>query len=315
MAELHECVTRPSKSRCGMILSKRPFVLASLGLAGCLAVLLGNFVLGQSLLRQDKDQQVRLAQASAVSGQDKNVWPSGTDAQAAVGQSAPLDTPTGMDQAIALLTEARLHFQEVRDYECRLIKQERVNGELMAASVITMKVRNNPLSIYLHCESPDTDKGMEICYAEGRNEGKMRVHPAGARGILGFWSIDPHDPRALEKNRHCITEAGLGNLLESTARYWQMERRLNKTLVRITDDELGGHPCTRIETIHPDRDAASFYGYRCVLWLDKESHLPIGAETYDWPHDGSPDGGDLLEWYRYLNLRCNIGLGDEAFSH
>ncbi len=135
----------------------------------------------------------------------------------------------------------------------------------------------------------------------------MRVHVTGVLGILGFLSVDPHDPRAFEKNRHCITEAGLGNLLESTARYWDMERRLNKTVVHITDDKLGGRACTRIETIHPDRDGGAFYGYRCVLWLDKATHLPAGAETYDWPRRGGSEGGDLLEWY--------IGLDDEMFAH
>jgi hypothetical protein len=92
-----------------------------------------------------------------------------------------------------------------------------------------------------------------------------------------------------------------------------MERRLNQTVVRITDDELNGRSCVRIETIHPNRNAASFYGHRCVLWLDKETHLPAGAETYDWPRPGGPDGGELLESYRYLNMQYNIGLGDAAF--
>jgi hypothetical protein len=116
-----------------------------------------------------------------------------------------------------------------------------------------------------------------------------------------------------EKSRHCITEAGLGTLLESTARYWAMERCLNKTLVRITEDTIAGRACVRIETVHPDRGAGPFYGYRCVLWLDKTTHLPAGAETYDWPRPGGAADGDLLESYRYLDLRNNIGLDDKAF--
>jgi hypothetical protein len=219
-----------------------------------------------------------------------------------------------MEQAIALLTEARHAFQNVRDYECRLSKRERVNGELLPESIMTMRVRNEPLAIYLRCEAPEADKGLEVCYAEGRNQGKMRVHGVGWRGIVGFVSLDPRDPRALEKSRHCITEAGLGHLLESTARYWDKERRLNKTLLSITDDELDGRSCTRIETVHPKRDPDCYYGYRCLLWLDKATHLPLGAETYDWPSSGCPEG-DLLESYRYSNLRCNLALGDEDFSH
>jgi hypothetical protein len=219
-----------------------------------------------------------------------------------------------MDRAIALLTEARLAFQNVRDYECRSVNRERVNGTLLPESVMAMKVRSRPFSVYLRYESPGADEGMELCYVEGRNQGGMRVHPAGVKGVLGFWSVDPRDPRALEKSRHFITEAGIGNLLESTARYWEREHRWNKTLVHITEEGLGGRACTRIETIHPDRDAGSFYGYRCELWLDKATHLPVGAETYDWPRPGGPEGGDLLESYRFLNLRCNVGLGDDVFN-
>jgi hypothetical protein len=220
-----------------------------------------------------------------------------------------------MDQAIHLITEACKRFEKVQDYECRLIKQERVHGALLPEGTAIMKVRNKPYSIYLRCESPDSDRGLQVCYVANQNQGKMRVHPNGLFGIFGFVSLSPRDPRALEKNRHCITEAGLANLLESTARHWAMERRLNKTRVEIADDVINGRACTRIVTIHPDRNAGSFYGYRCVLWLDKETFLPVGAETYDWPRPGSSAGGELLERYRFLDIRCNIGLDENIFAH
>jgi Protein of unknown function (DUF1571) len=220
-----------------------------------------------------------------------------------------------INQAIDLITKARQRFQDVQDYECTLIRQERVNGTLLPEGAAIMKVRNKPFSIYLCCERPDSDRGLQVCYVANQNHGKMRVHPNGLFGIFGFVSVNPRDPKALEKNRHCITEAGLGNLLESTARSWATERRLKKTQVEIADDVIHGRPCTRIVTVHPDRNAGSFYGYRCVLWIDKETLLPLGAETYDWPRPGSPTEGDLLEKYRFLNIRCNIGLKDNVFAH
>ena len=220
-----------------------------------------------------------------------------------------------MDKAIELITKARQRFQSVRDYECKLIKQERVNYTLLPEGTAIMKVRNNPYSIYLRIESPDADRGLEVCYVANKNRGKMRVHPNGLFGIFGFVSLDTRDPRALEKNRHCITEAGLGNLLDSTAKFWAMERRLNKTQVEIADDVINGRACTRIVTVHPDRNAGFFYGYRCVLWLDKETSLPVGAETYDWPRRGGSAAGDLVERYRFVDIRCNIGLNDNVFDH
>ena len=148
----------------------------------------------------------------------------------AYGQSATGENPATMDQAIALLDQTRRAFQKVEDYECRLIKQERVKGELLPESMVMMRVRNKPFSIYLRCDSPTAEKGLEVCYVEGRNHGMMRAHPAGMIGVLGFWSVDIHDPRAFEKNRHSISEAGLGNLVESTARYWDMERPVKQDL-------------------------------------------------------------------------------------
>lgn len=50
----------------------------------------------------------------------------------------------------------------------------------------------------------------------------------------------------------CITESGLGNLLDSTPRYREKERRPNKSLVSITDDSVGTRDGKRIETVHPE---------------------------------------------------------------
>lgn len=239
----------------------------------------------------------------------------GTLSEKARGQAASPAGSIGMEQAVALLDEARRHFQAVRDYECTLIKQERVHGELLPESVLVMQVRNRPFSVYLRCLAPCSGRGQEVCYVAGRNQGMMRVHPVGLLGIVGFVSVDPRDPRAFKENRHPITEAGMGNLLEATARYWEMERRSNKTQVRITEDQFNGRLCIRIVTVHPDRNSGSFYAYRCVLCLDKLTHLPIHAEAYDWPHPGGTPAGDLLERYSYLDIRCNVGLEDAAFNH
>ena len=235
--------------------------------------------------------------------------------QSTCGQTASPTGTSDLERACTLLNEARRRFHDVQDYECTVVKRERVNGALLPESLMFMKIRERPFSVYLFGLAPDSEKGQEVCYVTGRNKGMMRVHPAGLLGIIGFVSVDPYDPRAFKENRHPITEAGIGNLLEATARYWEMERRGNQTLARITDDSFQGRPCTRIETIHPDRNAGRFYAYRCVLCLDNVTHLPVHAAAYDWPRPGGPSGGDLLEWYGYLDIRCNVGLGDAAFNH
>ncbi len=231
------------------------------------------------------------------------------------GEPAPVVNPSPMDQPIALLASTRAAIQRVADYECKLIKRERVGGRLLPEQSITVKARARPFSIYLRFDSPQSVRGQQICYVAGKNQGMMRVHPVGLRGIVGFVSIDPRDPRAFEDNRHAITEAGLWHLVDSTARYWEMERSVNKTQVRVADAEFNGRPCTWIETTHPDRTAARYYAYRCVICLDKQTFLPVRMEAYDWPRPGGTPGGDQLECYSYLNFRTNEGLTDRDFSY
>jgi hypothetical protein len=242
---------------------------------------------------------------------------SGLSAVTIVLARAPADPSTAspMDQPIALLEETRAVLNRVADYECTLIKHERVRGKLLAEQALTMRARRQPFSVYLHFQSPESVRGQQVCFVEGRNKGLMRVHPAGWRGIVGFVSLDVRDSRASEDNRHPITEATLWTLVESTARYWQMERQVNKTRVRIEDRVFQGRPCSWIETLHPERNAAAYYAYRCVICIDKETKLPVRMEAYDWPRANAPAGGDLLECYSYLNIRCNQGLTDRSFDY
>jgi hypothetical protein len=107
--------------------------------------------------------------------------------------------------------------------------------------------------------------------------------------------------------------AGLGNLIEQHARHWQKEREINKTQVRIGEYEYNKRRCIRIETIHTVRDPA-FYSYRGVLYLDKETRLPVRSESYDWPRQGGTAGGDLLEVFSYIDMRFNVGLDDRVFN-
>jgi len=219
-----------------------------------------------------------------------------------------------MDAALRLIDEAARYFQNVRDYSCVLIKREQVQGRLQPENVIAMRVRNQPFSVYLRWLGPKSSVGQEACYVAGRNNGQMRVHSPGILGAVGFVSIDPRDPRAMQASRHPITEAGIGNLIETTRKGWAWERQLNRTQVRIAEYEFNKRRCTRVELIHPER-INGFYSYRTVTYFDNEWHLPIRFEAYDWPVNGGTPGGELQEVYSYVDLRFNIPLGDEHFRY
>jgi hypothetical protein len=233
-----------------------------------------------------------------------------------VKPQAPPGRPAGehpLDYPLRLIGEARQSLQQVRDYTCTMIKQERVNGQLQPENVITLRVRQQPFAVNMFWHSPKQFANQEVCYVPGRNPGKMRVHSSGLLGAVGFVTVDVNDPRAMQHSRHNITEAGIGNLIEQYAGYWQKERQLNKTQVRLGEFEYNKRRCIRIEIIHTERDP-SFYCYRGFLYLDKETKLPVRSEAYDWPRRGGPPEGDLLEVFSYVDMRFNTGLDDRVFN-
>lgn len=241
--------------------------------------------------------------------------PPGAPSAPATTTGAPTQAVSPMDAPVRLIHEAQQAYQHVQDYTCLLIKQERINGRMPPLNVMEMKVRTQPFSVYLRWIQPRTEAGQEVCYVAGRNDGKMRVHAKGLLGTVGFISLDPNDPRARQSSRRSITEAGIGNMIERFARAWEEERRTNMTTqVNVAEYEYNHRRCTRVETIHPTNPDGHFLYYRDVIFFDKETHLPIRLEFYDWPRQAG-DSGQLVEVYSFANMRLNVGLGDDVFNH
>jgi hypothetical protein len=232
-----------------------------------------------------------------------------------IASAAPAPArPSPMDEPLRLIALARKAYAEVNDYSCTLIKRERLEGRSEPTeSVIQMAVRTQPFSIHLVWQEPHDLVGQEACYVEGKYNGRMRVRAAGVLGAIGFVTLDPNDARARKNSRHAITEAGLGNLIERYGNHWEQERNLDQTTVRVGNYEYNKRRCVRVETVHPTANDGHYAFYRNVVYFDKETHLPVRVECYDWPRfDG--DKGEAVEVYSYANLRTNVGLSDAHFN-
>jgi len=220
-----------------------------------------------------------------------------------------------LDLPIQLIAEAEQAYQGIRDYSCLFVKREQIRGQLQADNLIEMKVRTQPFSVYMRWLGPQPLAGQEACYVAGRNNGMLRAHSTGLTGMMGFMSLDVHDPRVMQNNRHSIAEAGIGHVIDRLGQRWPAERQLGQTSVRVADYSYNQRACTRVETMHPSSGNGQFYSYRTVVYFDKENHLPIRIETYDWPRGGNRAEGELLESYSFANLRLNVGLPESAFAY
>lgn len=220
-------------------------------------------------------------------------------AQAA--QSHPLDEP------LRLLGQAQQVFAGVKDYSCTMIKQERIAGTLSPQHVVSVAIRQEPFSVYLKWLQPKACVGQEACYVAGKNDGKMRAKSHGILGTVGFVSVDPDDPRAKKTSNHTITESGIANLLKRFHERWQSELKFNRVAVQIGEFEYNKRRCTRVELTYKEQIPGMQY-YRNVVYFDKELHIPIRVELYDWPKAGGTKGGDVIELYSYINIKLNAGL-------
>ena len=51
-----------------------------------------------------------------------------------------------------------------------------------------------------------------------------------------------------------------------------------------------------------------------LVYVDKETKLPVRFEAYDQPKSGAA-AGDLLEAYSFSDLKLNAGLGENTFDY
>lgn len=221
--------------------------------------------------------------------------------------------PLPIDNALRLVALAKAAYAKVEDYQCILIKREKLDGTLGPNQVIEMKVRKVPFSVSMRWSEPKPSEGQEVCYVAGKHDGKMRVKPGGLLGSIGFVSIDPDDPRTRKTSRHPITCAGIGHVIDTADKGWAEERKWGMTDVRIGGYMYAKKKCTRVEMTHAGSAGGKFLHHKNIVYFDQETALPIRVENYDWPSNpgGTPD---LVEVFSYVNLRVNVGLAETTFQ-
>jgi hypothetical protein len=217
------------------------------------------------------------------------------------------------DALAAMLADARAALAKTRDHTCTFTRQERVGGKLGAEQVGEMKVRNSPVGVYVRFARPEAAAGMEVAYSGAKKDGKVRYRPAGVAGRKGFQALATDDPKFLADHRHPVTDWGMGPVIELVANATAREKTLNNPVEVFTADyQFAGRNVTRYE-VHTRRAHAFRYAARMVVYVDKETKLPVRFEAYDDPKPGTTTG-ELLEAYSFTDLKFNNGLGENSFD-
>ena len=205
---------------------------------------------------------------------------------AAKVEAAKPDPAKPADSLAAMLADARAALGKTRDYTGTYTRQERVGGKLGAEQVGEMKFRVNPIGVYVRFARPEAVAGMEVAYS-AKKEGKVRYRPAGVAGRKGLQSLATDDAKFLADNRHPVTDWGMGPIIELISNATAREKTLNNPVEVFTADyQFAGRNVTKCE-IYTRRAHAFRYAARMVLYIDKETKLPVRFEAYDDPKPGN----------------------------
>jgi hypothetical protein len=230
-----------------------------------------------------------------------------------------------LDPVIEFAQESLYRFQQqVIDYTGTMVKRERIEGELFPRTTMFVKIRNPleregetrvPLSVYIRFDDPVGQKGREVIWVDGENEGNIVVHEAG---LLGFkrLSLKPTGILAMLGNRYPITEMGIERLLRKMIARANRDRQHGNCEVQMSRDipleESRGVRVVRIVITHPERTEDHDF-FRAEVELDASNFSYLRYASYDWPPKaGQP--APLLEEYIYQNVKLNPGLADDAFD-
>jgi hypothetical protein len=231
-----------------------------------------------------------------------------------VGGASVAEVPKSGDLLGDMLSEARTAHGKMRDYSGTFTRQERLNGSLSAQQVGEMKMRVNPVGVYVRFAIPDSVSGMEVMYSGAKRSGKVRYRQAGAAGRKGVLRLEVDDAKFLADHRHPATEWGMGPIIELIATSTAREKALNNPVETFTSDyQFANRNVTKYEILMR-RPHALRYAARMVVFIDKETKLPIRFEAYDEPKAGALVG-ELLEAYSFTDLKFNTGIGENTFDN
>jgi hypothetical protein len=239
-----------------------------------------------------------------------------TNRPMATSSAPPAGRGTSGAESIArarkAIADCQERYRQVHDYTCTFVKRERIEGRLTSPHMMVMKARTSPNSLYFKFEQPN--RGREAIYVHGRNNGRIVAHDVGlAKFVAGTMQLDPHGSMAMEENRHPVTEAGIGNLIDTVAKRWATELDPGESVVTVQSGvRVSNRPATLIESVHPRR-GPDYLFHKVKLYVDNEHGLPIHFEAFDWPaHPGASPA--LVEQYSYIDLKTNVGLRDCDFD-
>jgi hypothetical protein len=194
----------------------------------------------------------------------------------------------------ALLSRAAARLDGLQNYQVKLTRLERVNGQLQPEEDVLLSIQRDPKAIRLEW-SGGPNKGREVIYSSKLDPRMIFVHMSNTPIPLPAMRIPVDSPLVMRNSRHAITEAGFDSLVTN----------LKKSSAHGDDDSEAGtlHYRGPEKPSGLDRSCHHFVrrtqsGETWNVYLDQSSLLPRMVVAEDRQ-------GELIERYVYREIREN----------
>jgi hypothetical protein len=221
---------------------------------------------------------------------------------------------------VSLLENGAHKFSKKSSYTATLLKQERIHGELSEPQIIDLKLRHEPFSVYLKWHTGD--KGRELLFVEGQNDGKMIVHAGGLKGrLLPALKLDPHGSMALAEARYPVTRLGMLELARTIVEYRSQDITREKGVrCQVYDNQKFDDRECYYSIVEYDHPRFSPLYRKSIVFIDKELLMPICVKNFTWAEGAAADDiegldeSTLIEFYSYSDIRPELQLADNDFD-
>ncbi len=222
---------------------------------------------------------------------------------------------------LLLLEKGHAKLAKAPDYTATAFMQERVRGTMGEEQVVQLKIRHEPFSVYMKWLVGD--KGRELLYVKGRNDGDMLVHPGGWKArLVPALKLDPNGSLAMRDARYPVTMIGLLNMVGEMIKLRKSDLK-NHAQVQCTlidDQKFNERDCYGFVLVFADRKYSKMYR-KCVVYIDKELSVPTYVRNYEWPGKelkglagAKLDEATMIEYYTYSKILLNQRMADVDFA-
>lgn len=226
-------------------------------------------------------------------------------------ETFPTANVCSSEEVISWTRKYLKNIERVDEYECRLWRRERLDGELRKPTSIRLKMRHRPRCMhasFLVLAGLKAHDHPQLLFAEGRQESRITLDSGNC-----FRSIRRIRPSEWRPAGDPPTQWDIQNVTKRFLSKLQDNKDIPGWKSRtIKSTTINKRSCTLLEIVHPSReDEIKHHVVR--IYVDDEVQIPVRLAAWKRP---SQDGAkpELAEEHTYVDINLEPGFQDSDFD-